>query len=152
MKRHVRTAIAIMFIYGVLAVGAEAQSVSSQTIRANVPFAFNVGQKSLPAGVYTVSILNPASDRKALQIRSEDGRVSAIIQTVGVDGSLGDNAKLADNAKLVFRRYGDRYFFAQAQLAGDSTSLATSRTRVERSVQQALKRGDKMTVVAVVAE
>jgi hypothetical protein len=150
MKKHVRTAIAIMFIYGVLAVGAEAQTISSQTIRANVPFAFNVGQKSLPAGVYTVSILNPTSDRKALQIRSEDGRVSAIIQTVGVDGSLSD--KFADDAKLVFRRYGDRYFFAEAQMAGDLTTLTTSKTRAERSVQQALKRGNKMTIVAVVAE
>ncbi len=150
MKKHVRTAIAIMFIYGVLAVGAEAQTISSQTIRANVPFAFNVGQKSLPAGVYTVSILNPTSDRKALQIRSEDGRVSAIIQTLGVDGSLSD--KFADDAKLVFRRYGDRYFFAEAQMAGDLTTLTTSKTRAERSAQQALKRGDKMTIVAVVAE
>lgn len=146
MTRHVRTAIAIMFIYGVLAVAAEAQTISSQTIRASVPFAFNVGQKNLPAGVYTVSILNPSSDRKALQIRSEDGRVSAIIQTVGVDASLDDNAK------LVFRRYGDRYFFAEARMAGDSTSLATSKTRAERSAQQALKHGDKMTVIAIVAE
>jgi hypothetical protein len=146
MKNHVRTAIAIMFIYGVLAVGAEAQTISSQTIRANIPFAFNVGQKSLPAGVYTVSILTPTSDRKALQIRSEDGRVSAIVQTVGVDSNLDDNAK------LVFRRYGDRYFFAEAQMAGDSIGLATSKTRAERSAQEALKRGDKMTVIAVVAE
>ena len=146
MKRHVRTAIAIIFICGILAVGAEAQTVGSQTIKANVPFAFNVGQKSLPAGVYTVSILNPTSDRKALQIRSEDGRVSAIVQTVGAGSSL------ADNAKLVFRRYGDRYFFAQAQLAGDTTSLTASRTRAERSAQQAMKQGDKMTTIALVAE
>ena len=146
MKKHVLTAIAIMFIYGVLAVGAEAQTVGSQTIRANVPFAFMVGQKSLPAGVYTVSILNPTSDRKALQIRSADGRSSAIIQTVGVGGNL------ADNTKLVFRRYGDRYFFAQAQMAGDSTSLTASKTRAERSAHRALRRGDNMTIVAVVAE
>ncbi|HEX2269872.1 MAG TPA: hypothetical protein VHH35_10065 [Pyrinomonadaceae bacterium] len=146
MKRHVSTAIAIMFIYGTLAVGAQAQTLGSQTIRAKVPFAFNVGQKSLPSGVYTVSVLNPMSDRKALQIRSEDGRLSAIIQTVGA----GSNR--SDNAKVVFRRYGDRYFFAQAQMAGDSTSLTTSKTRAERSAQQALRRGGKMTIVAVVAE
>lgn len=146
MKRHVRTAIAIMFVIGVLAVGAEAQTLGSQIMRANVPFAFTVGQKSLPAGVYTVSILNPTSDRKALQIRSADGRVNAIIQTAGVGSSL------TDNAKLVFRRYGDRYFFAQAQMAGDSTSLAVAKTRAERTAQRALKRGDNMTEVAVVAK
>lgn len=146
MKRHVRTAIAIIFICGVLAVGVEAQTFGSQTIRAKVPFAFNVGQKSLPAGVYTVSILNPTSARKALQIRSEDGRVNAIVQTVGAGSSL------ADNARLVFRRYGDRYFFAQAQMAGDTTSLTASRTRAERSAQQAMKRGDNSSIVTVIVE
>jgi hypothetical protein len=146
MKRHVRTAIAIMFIFGVLAVGAEAQTLGSQTIRANVPFAFNVGQTSLPAGVYTVSILNPASDRKALQIRSADGKVNAIVHTVGTGSSL------VENAKLVFRRYGDRYFFAQAQLAGDSTSLTTAKTRAERSAQQALKQGGNTSIVTVLGD
>ena len=147
MKRHVRTAIAIMFICGVMAVGAEAQTLGSQTIRANVPFAFNVGQTSLPAGVYTVTILNPTSDRKALQIRSADGKVNAIVHTVGAGSSL------AENAKLVFRRYGDRYFFAQVQMAGESTSLTTARSRTERSAQQALKQGGGNTsIVTVIAD
>lgn len=145
MKRLVRTAIAIMFICAVMAVGAEAQTLGSQTIRANVPFAFNVGQMSLPAGVYTVSILNPTSDRKALQIRSADGKVNAIVQTIGTGSCL------VENAKLVFRRYGDRYFFAQAQLGGDSTSLTTAKTRAERSAQQALKQGGNTSIVTVIA-
>ncbi|HKR12510.1 MAG TPA: hypothetical protein VJT15_10660 [Pyrinomonadaceae bacterium] len=149
MKRHVRTAIAIMFICGVLAVGVEAQTFGSQTIRANIPFAFNVGQQRLPAGVYTVSILNPTSDRTALQIRSADGKANAIVQTVGASKCLaGSNL---DDAKLVFRRYGDRYFFAEAQLAGDSTSLTATRTRAERSAQEALKRRGNMTLVTVAA-
>jgi len=146
MKRHVCIAIAIVFIYGVLVVGAKAQTAGSQTMRAHVPFAFTVGQKSLPAGVYTVSILNPASDRPALRIRNEDGRVSAIVQTMGVGGSL------ADNSKLVFRRYGDRYFFAQAQMAGDSTSLEAVRTSAERATERSLKRNVERSVVAINAE
>jgi hypothetical protein len=104
-----------------------------------------VGDKSLPAGFYTVRILNPTSDRKALQIRSDDGRTSAIIQTLGV------NSALASNTKLVFRRYGDRYFFAQAQMAGETTSLATTRTRAERATRRALKHSGNGTV-AILAE
>ncbi len=41
--------------------------------------------------------------------------MSALVQTNGIKS---DNA---DTAKLVFNRYGDTYFFAQAQMAGDST-------------------------------
>lgn len=133
MKRHVCTAIAIIFVYGVLVVGVSAQTGGSPTMRADIPFAFTVGEKSLPAGVYVVSILNPASDRPALRVRSVDGRSSAIVQTVGVGGNR------AENSKLVFRRYGDRHFFAQAQMGGNGTSLATAKTRAERAVQRSLK-------------
>jgi hypothetical protein len=145
MKRYFNLTIAIMIVCGVFAIKGQAQTNVSPTMRADVPFTFIVGDKTLPAGVYTVSILNPTSDRKTLQIRSENGRVSAIVQTAGA------NAALARHPKLVFHRYGEQYFFAQAQLAGDSTSLAATKTRAERAMKRALKHGDSSTVVAIVA-
>ena len=146
MKRHLNLTIAIIIVCGFFAPNGEAQTLGSQTIRARVPFTFTVGEKSLPAGIYTVRILNPTSDRKALLIRSEDGRSSGIVQTLGVNGAL------AGSTKLVFRRYGDRYFFAQAQMAGETTSLAATRTRSERATQRAMKHRGASTVVAIVAE
>lgn len=146
MKRHVLTTTAIVFIFAVMVAGAKAQTAGSQIMRANVPFAFTVGEKSLPAGTYTISILNPTSDRPALQIRNEDGRLSAIIQTAGVGGSL------ADNSKLVFRRYGEQYFFAQVQMAGDSTSLVATKTNAERASQRSLKRTSDRSVIAINGE
>src|SRR5688572_18757846 len=137
--------IAIMILCTAFIVSGNAQTSGSQTIRARIPFTFTVGEKTLPAGVYTVSVLNPSSDRKALQIRSETGRVSAIIQTSSVEGEV------ADEAKLVFRRYGESYFFAQAQIAGQTTSLAATKTRAERATQRAMRRGDRSNI-AIVAE
>ena len=145
MKRYIHFSVAIMIVCGVFALTGRAQSNVSPTIRASIPFTFQVGDKSLPAGVYTVRILNPTSDRKTLQIRNEDGRVSAIVQTVGV------NDAIADHTKLVFRRYGDQYFFAQAQMAGDTTSLAATKTRAERATQRAMKHRDRSSVIAIVA-
>lgn len=142
MKRLLQLTLAIMTICAVFAISGHAQSLASQTMRANIPFTFTVGDKTLPAGVYTVRIVNPNSDRKALQIRSENGRTSAIIQTVSV------NDALADHAKLVFRRYGDRYFFAHAQMGGDTTSLTATRTRAERATQRALKHRGSNTEIA----
>src|SRR5687767_13723959 len=98
--------IAIMILCTVFIVSGNAQTSGSQTIRARIPFTFTVGEKTLPAGVYTVSVLNPSSDRKALQIRHYTGRVIAIILTISVEGEV------ADEANLVFRRYVDSYFFA----------------------------------------
>jgi len=146
MKRNFRLIIAIIIVCGGLAVTGNAQTSVSQRMRAQIPFTFTVGDKTLPAGFYTVSILNPASDRKVLQIRSEDGHVSAIVQTLRVKDPL------AGRAKLVFHRYGDSYFFAKAQIAGETTSLAATKTRAERATQRALQRGRDGSIVAILAE
>ncbi len=138
--------IAIMILCAGFVVTGNAQTSVSQTMRARIPFTFTVGEKKLPAGVYRVSILNPSSDRKVLQIRSETGRVSAIIQTMAVKGDV------ADTAKLVFRRYGESYFFANAQLAGETTSLAATKTRAERATQRALRQGSSGSIVAIIGE
>lgn len=138
--------IGVMILCAGFVVSGNAQTSVSQTMRARIPFTFTVGEKKLPAGVYRVSVLNPSSDRKVLQIRSESGRVSAIIQTVDVKGTP------ANDAKLVFRRYGDSYFFGHAQMAGEVTSLAATKTRAERATQRALRHGGGGSVVAVVAE
>jgi hypothetical protein len=127
-----------------LAVSAHAQTSSVQRVIANIPFAFNVGKTTLPAGKYTITVLNPTSDRKTLQIRSLNGRSSAIVLT------MASNGNLSDNAKLVFERYDDRYYFAQAQMAGDATSLAAVRTK-QHSDKQVAKAGKK-TVVVIAAE
>lgn len=131
-----------MIVSGVLAANASAQTSAQQRIHADIPFSFNVGEKTLPAGVYTFAVINPSSDRKALQIRSLDGRFTAITQT---SLSRGNHA---DHAKLVFRRYGDRYFFAQIDIGDDATTLIAGRSRAERSTRRALKHPSDDTVVA----
>jgi len=130
MKRFLNIPLIIIVFAGVLAINAQAQT----KVIATIPFAFNVGKTTLPAGRYTITVLNPSSDRKILQIRSMNGRSSAVIMTTGITGHA------SDNAKLVFEHYGDRYVFAQAQLAGDETTLA------------ALKPKKKSSLVAIVAE
>jgi hypothetical protein len=112
---------------------------------AKIPFDFNVGAKTLPAGKYTVTIVNPASDRKVLQIRSSDGHWAAITQTTGVTGTA------SEKTKLVFHRYGDRYFFAQAKMAGDTVGLAALKSKAERAQSNAIAKAGK-GIVVVVAE
>jgi len=123
MKKYFYIPLAVVIVVGVLATNAQAQSSSSQRIVANIPFTFNVGKTSLPAGKYTFTVVNPTSDRRILQIRSNNGRSNAMILTSDVIGEV------AENSKLVFECDGDRYYFAQAQIAGDSTSLAAPRSK-----------------------
>ena len=131
MKRLVNIPLIVIVFAGVLAINAHAQT----RVIASIPFAFNVGKTTLPAGRYTITVLNPSSDRKILQIRSMNGRSSAVILTTGIIGNT------SEKAKLVFERYGDRYVFAQAQMAGDDTALAAVRSK-----------NKKASIVAIVAE
>jgi len=146
MKRHLNIPVAIALLSSVLTAGAHAQTSSAQKVVANIPFAFHVGQTRLPSGKYTFTVVNPSSDRKILRIRNADGRASAMILTT----SALRNA--TDDAKLVFHRYGDQYFFAQAQLGGDPTSLAAVKSKAERAEQQAIANSGKRIVVVILAE
>ena len=148
MKRHFFIPLAVTILVGVLASSAPAQSSNQQRLVASIPFSFNVGKTNLPAGKYTLTVLNPTSDRRVLQIRSANGRSSAMVITTGVIGNV------AETAKLVFERYGNDYFFAQAQMAGDSTSLAAPRHKLP-SGQMGDKRAPvtaaKQKVIVIVA-
>jgi hypothetical protein len=145
MKRYMNIPLAIAILAGVLVVSAHAQTSSAQRVIANVPFSFTVGKTTMPAGKYTITVLNPTSDRRILQVRSTDGHASAMVPTTSVIKNV------SDNAKLVFERYGDQYFFAQAQMPGDSTGLAAVRSKSERN-DKTLARMGKKSVITIVAE
>ena len=137
MKRFFNITFAII----ILATALNAQPQTTRVI-ANIPFEFTAANKKLPAGKYTITVLNPSSDRKALQIRSLNGRFSAIVLTSALVGNVSES-------KLVFDRYDDRYFFAHVQIAGDSTTLAALRSAKER--KHLVATAKKKSVVVIVA-
>jgi hypothetical protein len=78
--------IALMVLVGLMAVAAQAQTGSRTQLVANIPFQFNVGDKAMPAGEYTVSQVNPSSDHAVLQLRSKDGKNTMMIQMTNMIG------------------------------------------------------------------
>ena len=143
MKKYFHTLMLIVAFVTLGASAAEAQTNNPQRVVAQIPFAFNVGKTNLPAGKYTISVLNPSSDRTVLQIRSVDGRASAVILTNDVNHSP------ADNAKLVFERYDDHYFFSEAQMAGEMTSYAAVWSRAERKHMIATAQKKSVIVITI---
>ena len=141
MKKLFYTLTMTVVLVTLFATAAHAQTSNPQTVIANIPFAFNVGKTSLPAGKYSFTVVNPSSDRKILEVKNSAGHASALVQTNNVNGIL------ADNAKLVFERYDDQYFFTQAQWAGDATSLAAIRSKSER--KHLIAGAAKKTVVVI---
>ena len=146
MKRHLLILLAIMTLAGAFKINAQGQTAGGQKLVANIPFAFNVANKNLPAGRYMITVVNPTSDQKILKIRSVNGKSSAMTITTTVTGNV------SEDGKLVFHRYGDTYFFMQAQMAGDSTSLAVAKSKsVERAQKQSATVAGAKTVVVIIA-
>lgn len=130
MKKQIYTMIAMIVLVGSMAVAARAQTSGRTQLIANIPFQFNVGNKTMPAGEYTVTQVNPASDHAVLQLRSKYGRAGATVQMTSVIG------KTQESAKLIFRRYDNHYFFAQAWVDGDNTGFEAMKSRAERAAKR----------------
>ena len=132
MKRHAYMMIALMVLVGLMAVAAQAQTGSRTQLVANIPFQFNVGDQAMPAGEYTVSQVNPSSDRAVLQLRSKDGKNTMMIQMTNMIG------KRNETARLVFNRYGSDSYFAEAWIPSDANGLRAHRSKSERAARQEL--------------
>src|SRR6266487_6508063 len=83
----------------VTAISAAAQSERSKVT--NIPFSFIVGEKTLPAGEYTVEP-NRRDYGNIWLVQSRDGRTSALFITMSVQAS-----ETQEKTKLVFHKYGD---------------------------------------------
>ena len=122
MKKQAYTMIAMAVFVGCLATSARAQCSVLKEI-ADIPFQFNVGAKTLPAGEYQFSCWDSGGK---LLIRSVEGKSAATVLTVP------DDANPQSDSKISFHRYGDRYFFVAAGFGG--TMLDLPKTRAERAV------------------
>jgi hypothetical protein len=145
MKKLSLNIFLLFGLFAILAVTVPARAQSAQEQTASIPFAFNVGDKTFPAGTYRVRRLNPASDRAALEIKSADGRLGKITLT-----SFVHSGRAEEQPRLVFTRYGEQYFLAQVWTPGPDGGLALPTSRSERTLaRKARERAPERATVAL---
>lgn len=132
----------IMVLALVSAVASVRPQVSNKVI-ANIPFAFSVGYKTMPAGEYTVLQINNSN---GLLIQSMDGKTSAVRLSSGVESS-----KTQSLARLVFHRYGEHYFLAQVWNDSDKTGRELTKSQEERNIESELASNETKETVEVIA-
>jgi hypothetical protein len=92
-------------------------------VEAKIPFAFNVGQASLPAGDYQVWKVFG----NTLAIQDSATHKAAMALTVAAPPK-----KISSEAVLVFHKYGDRCFLSEVRTTDNGRTL--TRSKLEREV------------------
>ena len=122
-KQTLRKFTVLSFLLMLAAVTVSAQSERIRVI--NIPFSFIVGEKTLPAGEYTVEPNRKDSDNVWL-VQSKEGHASALFSTNTVRAS-----ETQEEARLVFHRYGGQYFLSQIWTPGGNTGRQLLMPRLE---------------------
>jgi len=138
MKRIPTLALFILAVLVALP-GAMAQGVA---LKADIPFAFTVGDTPLPAGEYTIS--SPLSG----VIRISNDKTHDVA-TVGTNHG---NHDAGPNSKLQFNRYGDRYFlhriFCPNTSAMNVDVAVWNREKNARTMEAKLNKSEQILVAA----
>jgi hypothetical protein len=130
MKTRILAVAAALLAFTMVAAQSKAQTW--RMVQVNVPFAFTVGNTTLPAGEYTIQRVLNTSESVEL-IRSKDGSASMIVSTKIADQDSKDR-----EPRMIFHRYGDQYFLSQIWFSGDSgRELYKSRGEKELASNQA---------------
>ena len=106
--RKVSVIVSVVFALSLLAVFAED---SGRLIESNVPFAFKVDQKILPAGKYRVEELSTEANEWI--IRSLDGKNEAVFITEQSEGRSP-----AKDSVLVFEEVGGQHYLSGIHMEG----------------------------------
>jgi hypothetical protein len=107
-----------------------AQSMGKSGVKAQVPFDFTAGNKTIPAGE---CVVQPSSlDGSVLLIRNAEAKASLLIMSAPTEARNSS----ADTV-MVFERYGDRYFLSSIRVEGSDRTyrLPTSKAEAELRAQ-----------------
>jgi hypothetical protein len=115
-----RIALIVAFT-AILASPALKAQTPSNAVVANIPFAFQIGSYSLPAGTYRVEM----QGNDLLSIKGESGAAVMLVMWDSANQPSRDSA-------IVFHHYGNRYFLREVRREGNQGFLWTSETKAER--------------------
>ncbi len=129
--------VTLMLLSGLMA----AQSLTSSTVVAQVPFDFMVSNKIIPAGECVVR--SAGMDGQVLAIRNFDARKSALAPS-----SHAEENQAADSTVLVFKHYGNQYFLSEIRLEGSNWTYKLPESRAEAELRAQNAPASQQTLLA----
>jgi hypothetical protein len=117
------------------------QSMGKSGVKAQVPFDFTAGNKTIPAGECVVQSSN--MDGNVLLIRNAEAKASLLIMSSATEAKGGS----ADTV-LVFERYGDRYFLSSIRVQGSDRIYRLPRSKAESELRAQNASATEQTLLA----
>jgi hypothetical protein len=98
-----------LFLGAIFSIGGgnKAQAQVIGDLKATIPFDFHAGGANLPAGTYTIHVLDGAQDN-TLEIRGVDNHTAALLETRDAQSRI-----LPKTSELVFNHTGSDYYLAR---------------------------------------
>lgn len=118
-------AIALLIVASFVSTGSA--SAQEHRVQATIPFTFAVGNRTLPAGTYTIG--SEANSPTVLQIRSWKNKVNML--TMGQPNQENSSQQ----NELVFHKYGDRYFLSEIRTQGDAMNVHLPTSKAEKEAR-----------------
>jgi hypothetical protein len=138
----------LFLVLSLLTVGggivANAQVASVPEIEVDIPFAFEVGDTSLPAGKYQIKALDDAAN-DLIEIRSAKNRTSVVFATLAAE-LQGDRTER--KTELVFNKVAGQYFLNQIWVAGSSIGNELYRSKKEKRLTDSGNDSEKQAIAA----
>jgi hypothetical protein len=141
MRKQIYISLVTLSLFVALAV-MPVHAQIQDAIRVSIPFAFVVGDKTMPAGEYTIKSLVNGSYYSRLLVRSKDGH-----DTVIVGAGVVEAKSVQRDAKLTFNRYGDQHFLSQVWAADSTYGRSLSKSDIEARVAQNSSQKDTVSVI-----
>ena len=141
MKSYIATfAVAATLMMVVFGMDCVAQAPAR--LIATIPFEFNVGNGTLPAGQYEFRNLSRQAYPGSVAIRSIDrmDERAFVIPAMANDGKIA-----SDDVGIVFNRYGSTYFLSRIDLRASDLAVRFGKTSAERQLEK--RREPKVAVL-----
>jgi len=127
MKRNLITILSVV----VMSLLLNATSVYAQSYaKANVPFAFNVGAKQLPAGTYEIRVLSQSPNEIMIRNTETTAAALSIARTEGPRDT---------ESKLVFDRIGTQYFLTEVWRGFGAGGMIVPTSKQEQELKKELQ-------------
>jgi hypothetical protein len=126
--------VTVLLLSGLMA----AQSLTSSSVVANVPFDFMVNNKVIPAGPAVVR----AATGNVLAINNFEAHKGALVASSRASESQGDRTV------MVFERYGSQYFLSEIKIEGSNLSYKLPKSKAEAELRAQNAPASQLTLLA----